>query len=683
MPLDVSQQIDNEQAAPSNVSPLNADQQPTAAELLWKEIKDEEEKTLADFSYAKPYLNELIGKWIQEEQRTEANRLTRDIDIDVDQLREVGDIEDDECFIPERIIDSNIQREMPSYINFLKNSRRIGIFNDVVDATFDASLLEDAYTKGMTYKGWTKPWFKVIDGSMTHGWAAFEVVYDENKPLNVGLEYIAHEDLLFPTDSKDIQSSSVVLRKYKATPLQLKTWCVKFGFNIIQVNRIIEKYKEKTNKDKTITVFKRFCKHDGVVYVSWFSMEGACDDWLKAPAKLSVGISELQDVPSTQQIQVPTGINPNTGQPVGMTSVSVPSIEKKWVDSDVKNYPVFLLFYKETEKPLIFEHYGRVFYDKDKQEAQTAIVTAFVNGLNRAQKIYASPAGDAVNDGKPAKQLANIKWSNGTIFDKPMEFWNMPYPDPMILKALEYFDVSNSQDIGQTDFAAVNRQDSRKTAREITASEKQQMLLDSVDLTIFSEFCREVLSFAWLIARSQALQNKIKFLQVRKQSPTQQMGASGMPAIPQQMGAVPMQQQMAPDVQSIVNAMGTYQDEVTNFSNDYDTLIREFEVRSAGDVDVIQKAELVQQMAQDWPVVQTTPLAGQFLCDLMKLKYPQDGKLYSTILLNGDPKVGIIKALATALQGMAALPEVKQHLTPEMIQGLQQLEAETKQVLGT
>ena len=264
---------------------------------------------------------------------------------------------------------------------------------------------------------------------------------------------------------------------------------------------------------------------------------------------------------------------------------------------------------------MIFDLIGRVFLDKDKQEAQTAILTAFVNRMNRSQKVFASPDMDVVNDGRPAKQLANIKLIDGTIWDKPMKFWSMAPPDPTVLKALEYMDTSNAQDIGQTDFAVLNREDSRKTAREVTAAQQAQSLLDSVDLTLYSEFIREVYSFAWLVVRSQALQNKIKFLQIPNPAAAQQMQRP----------------------QSAVDSSGPVQNEQA-YINDADTLSRTFEVRAAGDVDVIQKAELVQQMSVDWQVIQQTPLATTFLCDLMKLKYPQDGAIYSQILQEGNPK---------------------------------------------
>lgn len=648
--MNVTDQIENEQllAQQAAIQP----EELTPEQRLQKDILKDEEDSLNNFDVAKVYLGQLITMWKREEQRTEANRLTRDIDINVDALRESGEIEDDETLIPVRVIDSNIQRELPPYINFLKNSRRIAIFKDIIDDTFDTERLEAQFTAGMTYKGWIKPYYKMIDGAETHGWACAEVVYDSSKPLHAGIEYIAHEDLIFFLDSKDIQASQTILRRFKVTPLQLKTWVAKFGFNLQQVMFIIEKQKNSQEKDKTVTVYKRFCKKDGIVYVSWFSQEGATTDWLKKPEQLFCGISE--QVPEKTMVPTPTPVlNPLTGETM-IVQQMVEQTQLVWKPKAITSYPIFLLPYRETEKPLIFDHVGRVFLDKDKQEAQCSITTSYVNALSRAQKIYASPGENTNDDGKPAKQLP-IKFSNGTIFDKKMEFWNMPYPDSQILRALEYFDTANAAEIGQPAFSVMNRQDSRKTAKEIDAAQQESALLDSVDLTLFSEFIRDIYSFVWLIVQSQALQEQIKFIQIR-QTQTSNTG-------------------------SIVDTLGTLQEEAKDV-NDIDTIARTFDVRAAGDVDVIQKQEQVAQMMQDWPVIQTTPLAGRFLADLLKLKYPQDGAIYSEILLGGDPKVAIIKALGEVIKGIVAMPEVAQHITPQLAQQLQLLEQEATQVIG-
>lgn len=682
------QQMDTGIAPPIPTTPIDPDQK----EIV--DVSKEEADICFDYQKARVYLFALADQWDKGEKvKTEGNRLTRDIEVHIDSLREEGLVDDDEAFIPNRIIDLNIQREMPSYINYLKNSRRVGTFKDILDQTFDTDLLEQEFTRVMTYKGWVIPFFKEFDGSMTHGWCSVEVLYDESKPGHAGVEYIAHEDLVFPCDATDLQSCSSILRRYMITPMDLKSWCKPtpqggFGFDFKQVMLLINKQSQQPQSiDRNIEIYKRFTKYNGVVYVSWFSKDGACTDWLKKPVKHYVGIDELQDTPAPAAPQsTPPSPTPQVNQ-----SPMPPQMTKSWVPSDVKNYPIFLLPYKQTEKPYIFDFKGRVFYDQDKQEFATSIQTAFCNGLNRSINVYASPQGDPINDGKPAKRLANEVMQNGGMYDKQMNFWTMPCPNPLVLKTMESMADANAEDTGQTNYATQNREDSRKTATEIKASEQTSNLLDSVDLTLLSEHMRDILSFAWLIVRSQALQSRIKFLQINPQdslAAQQQPQQQGVPPQPQGQapnGSLPMgmQPQLPQPIQSIVDAAGSYMQESTVLVNDYDTIIRQFDVRAGGDVDVVQKQELTQQMMTDWPVIQTTPLASVFLIDLMKLKYPMNADRYAKILQAGDPKNAVIQALGTLVQSIVKMPGVKEQIGPQEMQQLQALEQQAQQALQT
>jgi hypothetical protein len=130
----------------------------------------------------------------------------------------------------------------------------------------------------------------------------------------------------------------------------------------------------------------------------------------------------------------------------------------------------------------------------------------------------------------------------------------------------------------------------------------------------------------------------------------------------------------------IVDSQGSYQQEQSLFVNDMDMIVRQYDIRAAGDVDVIQKQELVQQMSQDWQVVQTTSLASQFLSDLMRLKYPQDGAIYADILKNGN-----IQALGSLVQNLIKMPGIAEHIKadPQLQQGLTQIEQEAQQALQT
>jgi hypothetical protein len=55
---------------------------------------------------------------------------------------------------------------------------------------------------------------------------------------------------------------------------------------------------------------------------------------------------------------------------------------------------------------------------------------------------------------------------------------------------------------------------------------------------------------------------------------------------------------------------------------------RRFTVKPSGDVDVIQKQQLLQGMMQSWAVIQTTAAAPIFICDFLELMFPERASKY-------------------------------------------------------
>ena len=593
---------------------------------------DSEQNKYFDFGTAKIHLTRIIEDWHTEVEDTEVRRKTRDVEIDTEGLRQKGDLDEDETIIPVRVIDTNIQRELPSYINYLKNSRRICTFRSLSNPNQDTQNIETAFTQGMTYTAWEIPHYKEIDGAAAHGWAAVEVVYDESKPLHVGIEYVAHDKLFWPRSVENIQDAPHILRCYDVTIPKLREWVRTFGFDPVQVDKLAASRKETTKESETVRIYKHFFKKENIVYVSWFATTDGLDDWLKAPVKHFVGIMDKQQQMIPQD--VPAGVNPNTGEII-MTQQMIP--QESWVDAELKQYPVFRLPYRETEKPKAVDAKGRCFMDEAKQESQTAILSGFVNGITRASNVYSSPAQED-GTGSSLREIEDVKLCGGRILSKPMIFWSTPYPDPMIIRALQYFDSANSEETNQVNFASLNREDSRKTAKEIGAAQQQQTLLNSVQLTLYSTHIREVYSFTWLIVQSQALQGQIAFLQIQN----------------------PQTQQ---------------------WTNDIATISQVYELRAAGDVDVIQRQEKIQQMKQDWPVIANTPLALRFLADLIKLEYPDTGEQYAKILEQGNP-ANLAAALGTIIEGIFHQhPEVIKTINPQEQEQLGQLLIQAKQLV--
>ncbi len=612
------------------------------------DYKQQQEKELYDFALARIKLQRLVDDWKCEVDKTAERRRKRDVEIDIKGLRQSGKLDEDETIIPDRVIDTNIQREVPPYINYLKNSRRLAIFTCISNPDINPQRLELEFTQGMSYINWEIPHVKGIDGAQTHGWDWVEVVFDPSKPLSVALEHVGHENLFFPMSCKDIQSAGKIVRSYDVTIKELQSYVSEFGFSEAEVGKLIDKVRDSKDEPETIRIYKEFCKYDGVVYVAWFSLEGAVSDWLKKPMPLFLGISHQEQAPAP-----PMGLGGMMQSQPGVT----------WADTPIRDYPVYLLPYRVHETQKLVSHKGRVYYDEFKQEAQTAVLSGFVNGMTRASNMYAS-AGQDDGSGSSIKEVQDIILEGGRILNKPINFFSPPYPDPMVLKALQYFDVSNDVELGQPNFAAMNRQDSRKTAKEIGAAQEQQQMLNSVALTLFSTYIRSVYSLVWLIVQSQALQGKIKFLLVQKQRPQINPVTNG-PVMDPMTGQPVLE---------------------TYWTNDLETIAEVYDIRAAGDVDVIQKSEKVMQMKQDWPVISQTPLAQPFLAELLRLQYPDTGEKWAQMLESQTGIVAMqqtINALAQMLMGvMKDYPEIFAQLPPEQQQQVIMVIQQAQQLAG-
>jgi hypothetical protein len=587
----------------------------------------EQQKQVSDFSYSRVYLKRLCDDWKHECEETDERRKTRDVQVDVRSLRDSGQLDEDETLIPDRVIDENITREQPPYINYLKNSRRLAIFKSLTNTEQDAQKLELEFTRVMTYTGWEVPLFKELDGSQTHGWDAVEVVYDTSKPANCGIEHVGHDKLFFPRTATDFQACSEVIRAYDVTTIQLQDFVERFRFEASQVNLILSAVNVTKKQNETVRIFKRYKKLSGVVMVSWFSLEHGVSDWLSKPKQHFIGIKKQSQGQGFQ-------------------------------DAPVTMYPIFILPYRETEKPRIIDHKGRVFLDENKQEAQTAILSGFVNGLTRASNLYASPAQDS-GDGASLKELEDLRIAGGRILNKPVNFWSPPYPDPMVIKALQFMDTANAQETNQVNFAAMNREDSRKTAKEIGVAEQQQQLLNSVQLTLFSTHIRSIVSFCWLIVQSQALQGAIKFLQITQQVPV--TNPIDGQAVTDPSTGQPMTQPQT--------------------SNDVATISQIYDIRAAGDVDVIQNDETIQKMQSFWPIVATTPIAMPFLAELIRRSFPDIGEKWAGQLEQAPQVMNLLQHLTTILASVLKdNPEVYAKLPMDQRNSLAQMITQSMQL---
>ena len=564
---------------------------------------------LFTWSYAQPKIQELLGDFSPTQNRVRLNREERHKDVSIKNLRRSKMLKANQFMLVVRIIDSNILREIPAYLNYLVNSPRIAVFRDVENPNANTTTIEAEFSRGLTYPSWEIPFIKAVDGSLTHGWDFCEVQFDPSKPCHVNVEHVGTDNLVFHKDTVDIQEQEFILRRYFVTAQKLELFVTKYGFSQEQVETVKTRLKE--SRQTTIKVYKKYCKYDGVVYVSW-ACPDLCSDWLKAPEPLFLG--------RTQQAINEFGLP--TEQPIPETA-----------------YPVFFLPYSETEQLRIVEHVGRVFKDRHKQEAMSANLSQFINSCQNASELYMSLK--ATTEKSPGS-LESIEISSGKIPPIPIEFYHPDFPDPVMLNLAQYLEVMNSQEVGQVNYAVQNRKDTRKTAAELMLAKEESVKLSSTQLIVFSTFLRDIFSFCWMIIQNRASQGKFKFL--------------SLPPSPEALVASELQGQAG------------------GVTNNNEVILRDYDVRAAGDVDVVRRLELIALYEKYWPIVGPTAAGPVFLARLLSLAFGQEGTIYSTIISQGDP-ANLLAKLSNMVT--AILPEIAPQLTPEVLAQVNQLLMET------
>ncbi len=560
-------------------------------------------------------------------QRIINNREMRNIDIDLTVARLRKDIEANDVMILLRVIDSNIRREQPPYIQFFKQPERLAGFTDILTPSTNTKDLENEFTRGMTYLNWDLPLIKTIDAAQTHGWSSLEVVFDETKPYQVGLEFIDTEFLIIDQKTKDIQNQEIVLRKYEVVPRILESFVTKFGFNKVEVDKLLKELRDE-EKEKPICIYKKFCKYEGIVYVSWFSLK--CQDWLKAPAPLFLGTYEEQTVDEVQYTPMMgldgLPITDELGEPAMQEQV-VPVTQV--VEKPITNYPIFPFIYEVTENSCIVESKGRVFKDKYKQEAMTANLSAFCSACLRSADVLATPT----NKTDGGSKMEGLNLSHGSVTKDPVSFYNPPAPNAQMLQLSEYLEAFNAEDAGRPTYAVQKKSSgSRVTAEQVKSARQDQVQLNALQVTSFASFLREVWSFSWDIVQNRAMFDKFVFLYNE--------GLGG---------------------------------------NDKEIISRAYDIRAAGDVDVIRKNELLELYEKYLPIVVNTPAAGVYVSKMLSLAFGREGQQFISLMQAGDP-IAVLGALLEILKVTLDPEEIPQD--PVARQQLQTLLVQAEQIVA-
>ncbi len=175
----------------------------------------------------------------------------------------------------------------------------------------------------------------------------------------------------------------------------------------------------------------------------------------------------------------------------------------------------------------------------------------------------------------------------------------------MILTVAQALSTENLQSAGKVDYAAQNRQDSRKTATEINSAKDQSQRLSSVNIVPLATAITEAYTFAWHI-----VQQQVQYSLANPSAP--------LIDIPEHIDP--------------------------SFWTD------RYELAPAGDVEVIKRAEKMSNLQQDMPLFAGTPVYMDLLIKYLELRFPDEAALWKAKLQSIDCNQIIQQLLAVLSQ---------------------------------
>jgi hypothetical protein len=532
----------------------------------------------------------LLSQWRQHILPiVEENRDAAELDITSQEARARKIVAGNEVYIGRRVISDNMRREMPAYLQYI-NGPRVLIAqpkNIPVPATITTAI-EDEFTLGFRYDGWLEQHICISNSSMLHGRGVFMVLSAPDTLLGTKAVYVAADDFAIPTGARDLQRANMLGVRYSISVDQFRAWGKTYGWKPDAMTTIVGSMPQGEEVTRMIELHQMFYRINDVVNTCWYADKDS-QVLLRGP------------VPYT------SGAFDETGQPVPATQ-----------------YPFFPIYYNITENPILIERKGRAHMDMHDQEALTMMWTGLVNTCMRASEIYASVDATPQTE-NPAIQQTEFVVEPGRIIDKKVTFFNTPWPDSMMLSALNALGTTNSAAAGQVDFAVTNRKDSRKTAKELDLATDQSAANKSVPLTMFTSGYKPLLTYQFTILRT------------------------NIAARVNQTFLAPM-----PEARQALVEM-------------------EWVIHPAGDVDYVERLKQLDMYVKLYPMIAQTAAGPEFLRKIVELAFPKDYKSLEPYLK--DNTRGMLQALLTIVQQVPT-----ESLPPEAAAKLQEIVATAQQM---
>lgn len=418
-------------------------------------------------SFASSKLQGLVSDWSTNvEKNILKGRENRLKEVDIQQLRADKKLLADESFYPDHVINTNITREKPAFLQYLVGPVNLAVFTDPEDIGENFEDVASAFSTLLKYTNWEDPHIRNIDCALAHGLGFVEVLYDAAAPGRVSIEYVSLNDIAFPLDCENIQQQLFVMRRYRWTSVALKRNAAKFQFDAGVVAKLLEPLAEQTGDHAE--VYKVYIRQDDGLYIAfWAPTVGS--EWLRKPQPFDIGLGTVESF-----------------------------------------LPFVPLFKDLVEEPRYLAVKGECITSAPTQEAVSALQSSVINQAHRAANPVFSPEGLSESSNQEP-----ILFMSGTISKNPLKMHKLDAPDPNIFALSEKLRSQNQDAHGHVNYAVNNRQDSRKTATEVMSADAMATKLQSVSVVNLANYLRAVYTYAWRIVKHYALKNEILLVGVR------------------------------------------------------------------------------------------------------------------------------------------------------------------------
>ena len=129
-------------------------------------------------------------------------------------MKAKGDLKQGDTYIPVRLVDSNIRRELPEILNYLTTPVRQLVFEpkgDFLPSRTAQQPLEREFTRVCRYENWVTPWLRAVDGAATHAIDAVRLDLDADMDGNFLVSHVGRENLIIDTDLEGgIESREII-----------------------------------------------------------------------------------------------------------------------------------------------------------------------------------------------------------------------------------------------------------------------------------------------------------------------------------------------------------------------------------------------------------------------------------------------------------------------------------------